>query len=174
MWESRGDHFQRVKVCAQIRLQLQILRTATPLDQPSALAPLVLYPSVLIPTSALRLYPLYLTATINHVHAASKQVLLDLLVHHCRALWPETPILHLLRAPSRPRLRSDTPFNLLDVCLGSPLHMRTVLFWDHSWDLISLETLHFSDHLLEILVGNLLLLFLKATIDLGDPSQGDA
>ena len=52
--------------------------------------------------------------------------------------------------------------------------MRTVLFWDHSWDLISLETLHFSDHLLEILVGNLLLLFLKATIDLGDPSQCDA
>ena len=50
--------------------------------------------------------------------------------------------------------------------------MRTVLFWDQSWDLISLETLHFSDHLLEILVGHLLLLFLEAT--LGYTSQGDA
>ena len=142
------------------------------MDQTSALAPLVLYPPILVAACALRLYPLYLPATTNHVHAASKKVLLDLLVHHCSALWPEAPILHLLRAPPRPRLRSDAPFNLLNVRLGSPLHMRTVLFWDQRWDLISLETLHFSDHLLEILVGHLLLLFLEAT--LGYSSQGDA
>jgi hypothetical protein len=50
-----------------------------------------------------------------------------------------------------------------------------ILFLDETWDsnIISLYTLHFSDHLLEILVGNLLLL-LVATTHLLDTSQGYA
>ena len=135
----------------------------------------MLYPPVLVPTGALRLNPLYLTATINSVHAASKEVFLNLLVHQCCALRPETPILYLLRAPSRPRLCSYTPFNLRDVRLSGPLNMRSMLFLDETWDsaIISLDTLHFSDHLFEILVGYLLLL-LVTTIHLLDPSQGYA
>ena len=135
----------------------------------------MLYPPVLVPTGALRLYPLYLTATINRVHTASKEVLLDLLVHQRCALWPETPLLYLLRAPSRPRLSSDTPFNLRDIRLSGPLNMRSMLLLDERWcsAVISLKTLHFSDHLLEILVGHLLLL-LVGTIHLLDTSQGYA
>lgn len=53
--------------------------------------------------------------------------------------------------------------------------MRSMLILDERWDsaTISLNTLHFSDHLLEILVGHLLLL-LVATINLLDPTQGYA
>ena len=136
----------------------------------------MLYPPILVATGALRLYPLYLTATINRVHATPKEVLLDLLVHQCCALRPEIPILYLLRAPSRPRLSSYTPFNFGDVCLSGPLHMRNMVIFNERWDstnIISLDTLHFSDHLLEILVGHLLLL-LVATIQLLDTAQGYA
>jgi hypothetical protein len=54
--------------------------------------------------------------------------------------------------------------------------MRNMVIFHERWDstaIISLDTLHFSDHLLEILVGHLLLL-LVATIQLLDTAQGYA
>lgn len=53
--------------------------------------------------------------------------------------------------------------------------MWNVLFLDERWDssIINLETLHFSDHLLKILIGTLLLLLVNI-IHLLVTSQGYA